>query len=87
MPVGRLIWDDDNEEHIARHGIDREDVEQAFYSSRVIERARNDTYRVVGQTDSGRYIAIFVAPRKGGEWYVVTARDADLREQRNFRRR
>ena len=87
MPVGRLIWDEDNEDHIARHGLDREDVEQAFYSSRVIERGREGTYRVIGQTDGGRYLAIFVAPWKSGAWYVVTARDADLRERRRYRRR
>lgn len=85
--IVRLLWDERNEEHIGRHGVDREDVEEAVHNRPHITRNRHDTYRVVGQTDAGRYLTIIVSPRGHGEFYVVTARDADLVERRVLRRR
>jgi uncharacterized DUF497 family protein len=88
MPVGKLIWDDENEEHIARHQVTRDEVEEAFYSrSAQMYRSRDQSYRLISQTYGGRYLTVIVARRPGGAWYVVTARDADALERRSHRGR
>ena len=83
----RLRWDGWNEDHVARHGVDREEVEEVARNAPHVTRARGRTYRVIGQTDGGRYLTLIVAPRPDGSFYVVTARDADEIERRAYRRR
>ena len=46
--------------------------------------ARNKTLRIIGQTSSGRFLAIFLAPRGKGSYFVVTARAATEAERRRF---
>jgi len=86
VPFGQLIWDDENEEHFALHGVTPEEIAETFYSSSVIVRSRSDTYRMNGQTNGGRFLCIIVARRPHGQRYVVTARDADDLERRIVRR-
>jgi len=82
-----LIWDDWNEEHIARHGVRRSEATEAVRSAPSLTRARDGTYRVIGQTNAGRYLFVIVVPQPLEAYYVVTARDATRNERRNIRRR
>ena len=83
----RLRWDAWSEEHIARHGIEWDEVEQVARNAPYFTRGRDGTYRVIGQTDGGRFETVVVAPRPDGRFYVVTARDADDGERRVYRQR
>jgi uncharacterized DUF497 family protein len=83
--VEELIWDDRNLEHIARHGVSRFEVEQVCYSDAFIKRTRNQLLAVYGQTESGRYLIVFLGRRGQGVYYPVTARDMIDRERRAFR--
>ena len=85
--IARIAWDERSIEHIARHGVTQDEVDEAVSASPFITRARDDTYRVIGQTVSGRYLTIILAPRGSGTYYVVTARDSDARERRIYHRR
>lgn len=83
--VSHLDWDDWNEEHVARHHVDPDEVEElVFENAYFSSRARNGTYRLIGVTSAGRYLAVFLAPRGGGVFYVVTARSATEGERRVF---
>jgi uncharacterized DUF497 family protein len=82
-----LAWDEINEAHIARHGVIREEVEEVVRNAPYITKSRNKTYRVIGQTDGGRYLTVIVAREPRGPFFVVTARDADAPERRAYRRR
>ncbi len=57
-----FIWDEDNLEHLARHGIGQEEAEQAFFNRYVItpnkKRHGPRRYRVDGRTDAGRYLRL-----------------------------
>jgi hypothetical protein len=75
-----------NTAHIARHGVRREEVEEACYGDSFARRAGRNLYRVTGQTLSGRWLTVFLSPRGGGAYYVVTARDATDNERRGARR-
>jgi uncharacterized DUF497 family protein len=82
-----LIWDDWNKDHIARHHVGIAEATEAVRNVPSLTRARDDTYRVIGQTDAGRYLFIIVVPRPLESFYVVTAREATRDERRNMRRR
>jgi uncharacterized DUF497 family protein len=84
--ISRVLWDEWNEDHIARHGVDRTEAEEVVLSEEsYITKARRGTYRVVGQTIGGRFLTVVVSPRGDGVYYVVTARNADSSERRALR--
>lgn len=85
--ISDLEWDARNEEHVARHAVEPEEVEEATHNDHYVTRARDNLFRVIGQTDAGRYLTIYVAPRDDGSFYPVTARDATPGERREYRQR
>ncbi|MEU6282091.1 BrnT family toxin [Streptomyces sp. NPDC047028] len=88
MRVDELIWDDRNEEHIAKHGVSPDEVEEACQTKPLrVRLVRDDTYALLGVTDGGRHLAVFLAPRGNNSFYVVTAREMDVRERKSFGRR
>jgi len=84
-------WDDANLDHIALHGVEPEEVEDAFADSR---RKSADAYSVpgerraaiLGRTDDGRLLYV-VFTRRDGRVRTVTARDATTRERRRYERK
>jgi uncharacterized DUF497 family protein len=84
--VFRLEWDDWNEEHITRHGVTLAEVEEVTANRPFTTRGRKDRYRLIGQTDAGPLLTVIIAPRGGGEAYVLTAQDATREERRAYQR-
>lgn len=90
MRITTLIWDDWNEDHILRHGVSSEEVEEVCSAPRtILRRGRAGTYVVFGRTAEGRELTVFLAPRGPytGVFYPITARPMNLRERRYFRAR
>ncbi len=87
MYISELVWDAWNEEHIANQGVEAEEVEQVILNEYFATRARSGKYRLIGRTDTGRYLAVILGSRGGGIFYVVTARDATHGERRLYGRR
>jgi uncharacterized protein len=82
-----LIWDDWNEEHIARHGITLEEVEEVCFGDPLVLAAQGrDKRAFYGQTDAGRYLLVILGERGGGIYYPVTARDMTVAERRRYQR-
>lgn len=88
--MSRLAWDEANIDHIARHGLEPEDVEEALLDPEGVpvaaynaagERRRG----LVGATEFGRILYVVYTKREGAI-RVVTARDANPREKRRYRR-
>ena len=86
MKVGELIVEPGREEHIARHRVRVEEAEQVVFGDHVAYRVRLGRYGLVGQTHSGRYLFVLLAPRGEGTYALVTARDASVNERRLYRR-
>jgi len=85
MPdIRRLIFDEQNEEHIARHRVTPEKVHEVCTAQPLIRRGRTRTLVVYGRTAEGRYITVILAPRQGRRYYVVTARDMNQAERRRY---
>ncbi len=74
MKIYELVIEPGREEHIARHQVT---VEEVIFGAPFIRKARQGRYHIIGQTEAGRYLAVFVAPRGRGVYGLVTARDAD----------
>ena len=81
--ISQLIWDGWNKEHIKKHKVTIEEIEEGIqkvnahrkgYSGRIILIARAGT----------RILAILVAPKENKKYYLVTVRDADKKERRTL---
>ncbi len=83
MRIYELVIEPGREEHIARHQVS---VEEVIFGVPFMRKARLGRYHIIGQTEAGRYLAVFVAPRGRGVYGLVTARDADDAERRAYLR-
>ncbi len=83
-----ITWTEESEDHIARHGVTPEEVQEALYTRpRWITPGRSRTTLVFAMTEAGRYLLVVIAPALDGGVYVVTARDLTDSERRTFRRK
>ena len=89
MRIYEFIWPEDRIEHIARHQITPEEVEEVCFSRPMVLRAKaegaNPAYYVLGQTASGRHLFCVVIQLPGGKGYPVTARSMTQKEKRRFK--
>jgi uncharacterized DUF497 family protein len=66
-----LEWDEDAEDHIARHGVTVDEADEAVRNISYAKKS-SDYLMIIGQTDGGRYLSMFLDYEGGGFWYVVT---------------
>ena len=86
MVFGEVMWTEDSEAHIARHGVQPPEVEQALYSQpRLTTAGRDGTTLILGTSSAGRYLLVVVTEAADGRDFVVTARDMTNNEERLFR--
>ena len=88
MRILEFIWPVDRIEHIARHGVTPEEVEEVCFETAFVERARsqglNPVYYVLGQTEGGRYLLCVVIQFPDGKGYPITARPMTDKERRRY---
>ena len=88
MGIHGLNRPEDRIEHIARHGVDPEEVEEVCFGRAWVRRTKsegtNPVYYVLGQTAAGRYLFCVVIQFPDGKGFPVTARPMTAREQRRF---
>jgi uncharacterized DUF497 family protein len=86
--IAELAWDEEAEEHIARHSVTIGEVEQAVFDGPLhTYRVGRDRIAVVGQTAGGRYLTVFLDDEGDGLWYPVTARASTDGDRRLARRK
>jgi len=81
--IYELVIEPGREEHIARHQVS---IEEVIFSAPFVRKSRQGRYHIIGQTEAGRYLAVFVASREQSVYGLVTARDADDAERRAYLR-
>jgi uncharacterized DUF497 family protein len=90
MRIDEFIWPEDRIEHIARHGVTPEEVEEVCFRKSLVRRAKaegeNPVYYVQGQTEAGRYLFCVVIRFPDGNGYPVTAREMTTKEKRRYRK-
>jgi uncharacterized DUF497 family protein len=85
LNVARLIWDAWNVQHIARHGVVPDEVDQVCQGEPVVSATYGGRLRVFGPTESGQILTAILSPQDTeGVYYVVTARPASRKERRRY---
>ena len=86
MVFGEVMWTEDSEAHIARHGVQPSEVEQALYGRpRLTTAGRDGTTLILGTSNAGRHLLVVVTEAADGRDFIVTARDMTNNEKRMFR--
>jgi uncharacterized protein len=88
MRIQEFIWNEDRINHIARHSVVPEEVEEACFGRSLTQQTKsegqNPVYHVLGQTLSGRYLFCVVISFPDGRGYPVTARPMTDKEKKRF---
>jgi uncharacterized DUF497 family protein len=82
-----ILWDDENLEHVAQHGVAAEEVEEALARRPFILRGRDGRYLVYASSTEGRLLFIVCVRKGGGLVRPLTARDMTEAEKRLYRRK
>lgn len=86
--ASEIRWTEESEEHIARHGVEPAEVEEAAYERPRLEATGRAGVRLVfGTTSAGRYLLVVLGDHADGSDYCVTARDMTDKERKTFRRK
>lgn len=89
MRIYEFVWNQNRIEHIARHGVVPEEVEEACFGLALVQRTKsegvNPVYYVLGQTEAGRYLFCVIIQLPEGMGYPVTARSMTEKEKKRYR--
>ena len=90
MKIHEFVWTEERIDHIARHGVTQEEVEETCFGPSLVQRAKsegeNPVYYVLGRTEAGRYLFCVVIQFPDGKGYPVTARVMTPKEKRRYRK-
>ena len=88
MRIKHIEWDDETILHIAKHGVDVQEVEAVcFESSPLVLKTMYNRYIALGQTGSGRYLTIIFEYLGQNKAKIITARAMSESEKRLYKRR
>ena len=88
MEIREFEWDDNNIEHIARHGVFPDEVEDvAFDDDPWIRKGRKGTRYMLGYTVAGRYLFVVYVLKGKGIARVVTSMDMDDKTKKLYKKR
>ncbi len=89
MKIQRITWDQETVDHISRHAVLPEEVEQVLFNDHnlpLIMRGKEGKYLVYGKTDAGRFLFV-VWVSKYRKTKIITARDMSKKEKQFYQRR
>jgi len=88
MEILEFEWDDDNIEHIAKHGVLPDEIEEvAFDDEPWIKKGRSNTRYMLGYTVGGRYLFVVYVLKGHGAARVITSMDMDEKTRNLYKRR
>ena len=87
MIINELEWEDQNIEHIARHTVNPQEVEDVCFGLHVSEKAGNERYILSGQTAGGRYLNVVIERVGKGLFRPITAFEMSDDYKRRYRKR
>ena len=74
-----FVWDDDNIEHLAAHGIDPDEAEELFFNRYIITPNKKkrylDRFRIEGRTNGGRKLRLIFQDLGGQVARIFTGWD------------
>jgi len=87
MNIGGLYWDDENVEHIARHNVNPEEVEDVCFGIHISRREGSERYVLSGQSAGGRYLNVVVERVSKGLFRPITAFEMSKNYKRRYKKR
>jgi len=88
MEIREFEWDGNNIEHISRHGVSPDEVEDvAFDDDPWIRKGRKGTRYMLGHTIAGRYLFVVYVLRSKGIARAITAMEMDEKTKKLCRKR
>lgn len=87
MKIDGLQWDDENSEHIGKHGITMSEVNDVCYGQHIAFRARYGRYIVYGKTYHGKYVKVVLKRLYGITFRPKTAYPMTESEKGKYKRR
>ena len=87
MRIRIFEWDIRTIDHITRHGVSPEEVEEACYYRPFVLKGRGGLYLIYGRSRDGRYLFIVARYQGSGVIRIVTARDMTEAEKKLCQRR
>jgi uncharacterized DUF497 family protein len=86
MRIKVFVWDRNNLDHIARHGVQKEEVDEVAEGRHGIRKVWKGRYAMRGQTYSGRYLFVILDSLGQGRAYPVTAREMTEEEKNRYKK-
>ena len=78
MPSFLFIWDEENERHLAAHGVTPEEFEEVVCDPDVVDESRTTGRPIAfGVTSAGRYLACVYEIFNGDTVYAITAYETE----------
>ncbi len=88
MEITDFEWDDDNIQHLLKHGVSPDEVEcVAFDDEPWVKKRRKGTRHLLGYTVAGRYLFVVYVLKGKGSARVITALDMDDKTRKLYKRR
>ncbi len=86
--VREIRWTEESEDHIARHNVTPDEVEQVVNTRpRLVVAGPEEVEYGLGTTDAGRHLLVVLVEAVDGRDLVVTAREMSDSERQTFRRK
>ncbi len=88
--VSSIKWTVESIEHITRHAVKPEEVEEACFNeddAPLIRSGKENLHYVFGKTCAGRFLFVVIRFIRHGEVKIITARDMNAWEKNYFRKR
>ena len=93
MRLAGFIWLEEFVDKLAtKHAVQTEEVEQVLLHAPYLTRSERgrvrgeDLYRALGRTDDGRQLAVFFVLKRSGSALVISAREMQAVERRQYER-
>ncbi|HKS96524.1 MAG TPA: BrnT family toxin [Terriglobia bacterium] len=94
MKISGLIWlDDIAQKLIHKHHVEEEEVEEVLANAKRFffvergHRAKENVYLALGQTEAGRYLAVFCVYTRGRRALILSAREMTGSERKRYERK
>ncbi len=89
MKIERISWDQGTVDHISKHLVSPQEVEEALFNDTnfpFIMRGKEGKYLAYGKTVGGRFLLVVWAA-KYRKTKIITARDMTKKEKQFYRKR
>ncbi len=94
MDIDDFVWlPDIIDKLLVKHHVSPDEAEEIFFNNpkfRFVEtgiRVGEDVYAALGQTDAGRYLIVFFVRKSTNTALVLSAREMDSKERRQYGRK